>query len=224
VEKVAAKPSLEQMLTALTNQLLAGKSYLTIANGLTSADPVILATGKLFFGLTVEGNLQLAQIYAARLYDKTKGALTMFSLVSAVKLAAHDPMHSSKQTDLLQAASEIESRIAGLESILSSIKKRRDKAFAHLDPAFLDPHKLAASAVLSLEDLGTVYEKTGQMINEVTVVLRDTVGHFELFGIHDYETVLSLIADAKCAQVQKYEEEFGQPAPFDRPKNCPKPE
>jgi hypothetical protein len=221
---VTAKPSLELMLTALTNQLLAGTSYLTIANGLTSADPVILATGKTFFGLTVEGNLQLAQIYAARLYDKTKGALTMFSLVAAVKLAAQDPKHSSKHAGLLNAAGEIESRIAGLESILSSIKKRRDKAFAHLDPAFLDPQKLAASAVLSLGDLAKVFEETGRMINEVDVVLRDTTGYFELFDIHDYEMVLSLITDAKCAQVEKYEKEFGQPAPFDRPKNCPESE
>jgi hypothetical protein len=219
---MAAKPSLEQILTALINQVLVGKSHLTIANGLASADPVILATGKTFFGLSVEGNLQLAQIYAARLYDKTKGALTMFSLVSGVKVAAQDPAHAAKQAGLLKAAAEIESRIAGLESILSSIKKRRDKAFAHLDPAFLDPHKLAASAVLSLDDLAKVFTETGLMINEVSVVIRDTAIHFELFDVQDYQMVLSLITEAKCAQVEKYEKEFGQPAPFDRPKDCPK--
>src|SRR5215469_10099715 len=47
------KPTLKQILDALKNQVLVGRSYLDLAKGLVKADPVILQTASTFFGLTM---------------------------------------------------------------------------------------------------------------------------------------------------------------------------
>jgi hypothetical protein len=66
-----AKPTFKQVLDALKGQVLAGKSHLGIAKGLVNADPVLLDGARTFFGLTINGNLELAQMAIARLYDRT---------------------------------------------------------------------------------------------------------------------------------------------------------
>src|SRR5258705_463147 len=71
------KPTLKQILDALKGQILVGKSYLGIAKGLLSTDPVILDGARTFFGLTINGSLELAQMAIAKLYDRTKGAVTI---------------------------------------------------------------------------------------------------------------------------------------------------
>ncbi len=72
-----SKPTFKQILDAHKNQVLVGKSYLNLAKGLLKADPVILQTGPTFFGLTTDGSLELAQMTLARLYDQTRGAVTV---------------------------------------------------------------------------------------------------------------------------------------------------
>ncbi len=71
------KPTLKQILDALKRQVLVGKSYLGVAKGLLSADPVILDGARTFFGLTIDGGIELAQMAIARLYDRTTGAVTI---------------------------------------------------------------------------------------------------------------------------------------------------
>ena len=43
-EGILGKPTLKQILDALKNQVLVGKSYLDLAKGLLKADPVLLQT------------------------------------------------------------------------------------------------------------------------------------------------------------------------------------
>ena len=43
---ILAKPTLKQILDALKNQVLVGKSYLDLAKGLLKADPVILQSAQ----------------------------------------------------------------------------------------------------------------------------------------------------------------------------------
>ncbi len=48
-----------------------------IAKGLLNTDPVLLDGARTFFGLTIDGNLELAQMAIASLYDRTRGAVTI---------------------------------------------------------------------------------------------------------------------------------------------------
>jgi hypothetical protein len=62
-----SEPSIDQILANLINEVLLGRAYLTIANGLKDADPVVLKSSPTFFGLTIEAALQMSQMYAAKL-------------------------------------------------------------------------------------------------------------------------------------------------------------
>jgi hypothetical protein len=170
----------------------------------------------------LEGNLQLAQMYAARLYDKTPGAISIYSLISEAKKWAAG-LQKPGDSVALQEIRDSESRIQALEPILASITKRRNEALAHLDPRTVrDPQRLNAIATLTVPELSKVFAETGQIISEVNVVYRDIASNFEFLGVEDFKVAFGLIADAKCAQVEEWEKEFGTPAPFERPRNCPK--
>ena len=83
-----AKPTIDQILTSLKHEVLFGGAYLTIAKGLAGADPVVLRSSSAFFGLTLEASLQMSQMFAAKLYDKTSGAVTVESLLAEAELKA----------------------------------------------------------------------------------------------------------------------------------------
>jgi hypothetical protein len=90
------KPTLKQILDALKNQVLLGRSYLNLAKGLLKADPVILQTGPTFFGLTTDGSLELAQMAIARLYDKTSRAVTVQRMLDQAAQEIASFKHGSK--------------------------------------------------------------------------------------------------------------------------------
>jgi hypothetical protein len=50
-----------------------------MAKGLLNADPVVLDGTRTFFGLTIDGSLELSQMAIARLYDKTKRTVTIMA-------------------------------------------------------------------------------------------------------------------------------------------------
>lgn len=213
-----AKPNIEQISSSLANQVLVGSACLKIAQGLWNSDPIVLAAAKTFFGLALEGNLQLAQMYAARLFDKTKGAISVHSFIREAKEWAA----GLQDTEAAKAISSAESRIESLKPILSSLLKRRNEALAHLDPkTVVDPQHLDKSASLTFPQLEEVFVQTRRILNEIDALRTGIVSNFEFIGVEDYQMALMLISEAKCAQVDKYEKEFGKPAPFERPKNCP---
>ena len=216
-----AKPNFEQISISLANQVLIGNACTNIARGLWNADPVVLATAKIFFGLALEGNLQLAQIYAARMFDKTKGAISVYSFMREAKNWAAG-LQGAEAATAAEAITGAESRILSLEPILFSLLRRRNEALAHLDPkTVVDPQHLDKNAKLTFPELSKVFVQTGRILNEINALRTGVVSHFEFVGVEDYEMALMLISEAKCAQVDRYEKEFGKPAPFERPKNCP---
>jgi hypothetical protein len=219
-----SKPSIEQILTSLTNEVLLGRAYLTIASGLKDADPVVLKASATFFGLTIEASLQMSQMYAAKLYDQTKGAVTVESLLDRAKLGAAT-FKNGTPDDILLVVKSATTRIAGLQDILRSIQKRRHEVIAHLDPRTVtDPVGLATRAKLTISDLRKVFDETSAVLNDVMRLWHDTYAHMEFIGSDDYKTSLDLIADAKHAQVDRWEKEFpDKPCDFPRPRTARRP-
>jgi hypothetical protein len=214
-----SKPSIDQILANLINEVILGRAYLTIANGLRESDPVVLKSSPTFFGLTIEASLQMSQMYAAKLYDQTKGAVTVESLLERAKLGAATFKNGTPDDVSLVVASAT-SRIAGLQDIIRSIQKRRHEALAHLDPrTVIDSVGLATRAKLTISDLRKVFDETSAVLNDVMRLWQDTYAHMEFIGSDDYETSLELIAEAKHAQVDKWEKQFpDKPCDFPRPR------
>jgi hypothetical protein len=136
-------PTISEVLNSLKHEVVFGKGYLCIAKGLGEADPVVLGTANTFFGLTVESCLQMSQMFAAKLYDKTKGAVTVkFLLQEAASQAGMFKYGTSQEVSA--DIKEAEVRIAGLGTILKSVQDRRNESLAHLDPNTVkDPAGLA---------------------------------------------------------------------------------
>lgn len=218
----SSKPTIGQILARLRHEVLFGRAYLTIAKGLAEADPVVLQASQTFFGLTLQASLQMSQMLAAKLYDKTKGSVTIRLLLNEALSKAGTFKHGTA-SQVCAAVKGASLRVAGLDSILASVEVRRNQAIAHLDPrSVADPAGLAVRAKLTFADLEKVFSETGRILNEISVLWDDTSAVMELIGSDDFKSALELIADAKHAQVDRWESEFKEPCPFRRPRSRPR--
>ena len=211
------KPTIDQILANLRNEVLLGKAYLGIGKGLAGADPVVLSTSRTFFGLTLEASLQMSQMLAAKLYDKTNRTVTVKSLLEMAQSKAGMFKYGTPQ-EVSAAVKEAETRIAALVPILKSVQERRNQALAHLDPKTVtNPAGLDVEAKLTLADLEKVFAETGAILNEFSRLWQDTTSIMRFIDDDDFTSALALIADAKHAQADRYESEFKEPYPSPRP-------
>ena len=215
------KPTLKQILDALKNQVLVGKSYLDLAKGLLQADPVILQTAPTFFGLTMDGSLELAQMAVARLYDRTSVSVTVQKMLGQATLEIASFQRGPKQ-EVSEAIANSEKIVVELEPVLAAIRQRRNEWLAHLDPRTVaDPKALAAQAKLTIPDLERAFRETEEMLVKLSCFYDGTFGDLEFIGGDDYEIALDWIRRAKCASIEHYEREFGAGSwTGPRPKDC----
>jgi hypothetical protein len=184
------KPNLKQVLDALKRQVLVGRTYLDLAKGLLRADSVILQTAPTFFGLTSDGSLELAQLAVARLYDRTKGAVTVRRMLRQAATQVSLFKRGDRQ-QVTEAISKSKRRVSAIEPVLESIQERRNKWLAHLDPATVrNPAALAAKAKLTIPDLERAFRETEEMLIELSCLYEGTVGDLRFLGGDDYEMAL----------------------------------
>jgi len=217
-----AQPTLKQTLDALRQQVLVGKSYFNLAKGLLSADPYLLQTAPTFFGLTINGSMELAQMAVARLYDKTGRAVTIRTMLrdALTQLSSFKNATAQQAQHAIQASVQ---RVAAIEPILRSIKRRRDEWLAHLDPRTVaNPGALAATAQLTMPDLEKAFVETEKTIVELYALHEGAFGDLEFIGGDDYEVALNWIRSAKCAFIENYENEFRTRWTDARPRDCTK--
>lgn len=216
-----SKPTLKQILDVLKRQVLVGRSHLDLANGLLQADPVILQTAPTFFGLTIDGSIELAQLTIARLYDKTSGAVTVRSMLDRATNDVGSFVRGDEQEIKAFFANAI-SVVLALEPVLAVILKRRNEWLAHLDPRTVsDPHELSLRAKLTIPDLQRAFKETEDIIIDLSSLYEGTVGDLRFLGGDDFETALNWIRLAKCAFIERFEKEHG-PGSWTgaRPKDC----
>jgi hypothetical protein len=145
-------PTLKQILDALKKQVLVGRTYLDTARGLLNADPVLLQTAPTFFGMAIDGSLELAQMAVARLYDTTRNTMSVPKMLKRAEQEAGTFQRGSGQ-EVRKAIAECRKIVVGLEPVIASIGERRNGWLAHLDPNTIsDPNALAARAKLTPGD------------------------------------------------------------------------
>jgi hypothetical protein len=214
------KPTLKQVLDAHKNQVLVGKSYLNLAKGLLKADPVILQTGPTFFGLTTDGSLELAQMTLARLYDQTRGAVTVQVMLAQARREASSFQRGSHR-EIIATIAKCERTVRGLEPVFTSIRKRRNEWLAHLDARTVtDPKALSARAKLTIPDLDRAFKETEDIVCDLSSLFEGVIGKLEFLGGDDYNVTLDWIRSAKCTFIENFEKEFKTPWTGPRPKNC----
>ena len=214
-------PTFIQTLQSLRRQTLIGKSYLNLAKGLLKADPALLQqVSPTFFGLTVDGSLELAQMAIARLYDKSRGSVTIRSMLDDAtgELAVFRNATEAQARDIVFRACQ---RVIGIQPVLDVIRHRRNKWLAHTDPQTVaNPTAVAAKALLTIPDLDSAFTATEAVIVELFSRHQGEYGPLEFIGADDYEGALNWIRSAKCTFFENYEKEFGRALDGPRPKDC----
>jgi hypothetical protein len=209
-----------QTLEALRRQVLVGKSYLNVARGLLQADPYLLQIAPTFFGLTIDGSLELAQMAVARLFNKTKGAVTIRTMLrdAAEQLSTFQNATPEEAEDVILKSTQ---RVIVIQPILDAIRRRRNEWLAHLDPRTVaNPATLAARARLTMPDLEKAFSETEGIVVEVLARHQGVIGELEFIGGDDYKTALDWIRSAKCTFIENYEKEFHTRWTDARPKDC----
>ena len=108
------KLTLKQILGAMEKQVLVGRTYLDMAGGLLKADPVLLHASPTFFGLTIDGSLELSQMAVARLYDETKHTMTVPKLLRRAEMEAGSFQRGTLQ-EVRQTIAESDKAVDALE-------------------------------------------------------------------------------------------------------------
>ena len=215
-----AKPTLKQTLEALRRQVLVGKSYFNLARGLLKADSYLLQTAPTFFGLTIDGSLELAQMAVARLYDKTQGAVTIRTMLydAAQQLSTFQNATPKEAEEAILKSAQ---RVIVLQPILDAIRRRRNKWLAHIDPATVaNPATVAARATLTMPDLESAFRETEGIVVDLFARHQGVFGELEFIGGDDYQMALDWIRSAKCTFIENYEKEFHRRWTDARPKDC----
>ena len=197
LREALGKPTFKQVLDALKGQILGGKSYLGIAQGLLSADPVLLDGARTFFNLTIGGNLELAQMAVARMYDRTRGAVTIPAMLVRAKSEIGSFQRGS-HTEIMQAITKAEAAVTGLQAVLKSMHTRRNEWLAHLDPRTVsDSAALAIKAKLTIPDLEHALKETEEIVLEMSSLYEGVIGDLHYLGEDDYKSALNWIRKAK---------------------------
>jgi hypothetical protein len=219
------QPTFNQVLLALKSQIIVGKTYLSIAEGLIQSqqeDPIVQQIAPVFFGLMINGSLEHAQMTIARLYDKSRGSVTVPRMLEQ----ATENIASFVRGDVPQIADLVaqgKRMVAELEPVILAIRTRRDKRLAHLDPhSVADPNAYAQEARLTFPDLREAFKKTESLLIDVSSLHDGTVGDLRFVGGEDYKVVLHDLRRYKCAVIEAYEKTYHVDWGPLRPKDCAK--
>lgn len=212
--------SLEQIVNSLKTEVIFGRTHLKIVRAIRAADPVVVHTARTFFGLTHDAHIDVAQMYAAKLHDKTSGTITVRSaLDEAERIAGTFSRASAEQVRTIVAAAKVQ--LKEFETTLSTLEDRRNEYLAHLDRnTVLDPTEINTRATLTIDDLDHLFLETGNILNDISQFHDGSFSFLELTDSDDCANAFQLLAEAKCAQADNFEKEFQKPWPYERPAIC----
>jgi hypothetical protein len=195
-----ATPTLDQIMSGLIREVRFGKAALRVAVGLNYTDSDIWNVAPMFFGLARQANLEVAQMYLARLYDRPTKTREPVTVRTLLKLGERQPELFTKGTpdEVIAAAKECRKIITSLREPLASIETRRNEALAHLDKnSVMNPGGLKQTAPLSMADLQRMFDETENILRKMDRFYSGLVGEIFFLEQDDYRAVLKIIAEAK---------------------------
>ena len=217
-----SSPTLKQILDALIKQVLVGRTYLNTAKGLLLADSVVLQSAPIFFGIVVDGSLELAQMAIAGLYDSTRNKMSVPTLLKRAEKEVGTFTRGNEQ-EVKTAIVYSQKLVDGLETVIASIEERRNGWLANLDPQTIGDHKaLDAKAELTVPDLERSFKDTEAILLKMSALYDGTACESDFVIGNDHEVALDWIRRAKCAYIERYETMFKVRWEGPRPKDFPR--
>jgi AbiU2 len=194
---------LSQVFSAIEQQIRNAKTYFAVSQSfrkLLETDLGIFSEAPTFFGMTVEGNIELAEMTVARLYDRSDNTVTIWSMLAQAKRESGS-FTSGNEKEVCEAIEQAEAIVAELQPILAAIKHRRNKWFAHLDVRTVtDPQELNARANLQIPELEQVLRETEKIFENLERLYSGIIGPITYLGGEDYKRVIKRIREAQAAE------------------------
>jgi hypothetical protein len=208
--------ALDSTLASLTDEAIFGRSHLRIAQGLSQKareDASLLNVASTFFGLTFLAHLEAAFLRAAKLFDKTKGAASLYSmLIDAEKASGSFKCLTPPDARAAIGAARIE--IEGLQGTLDSIRIIRNKRIAHLDSENIrKPKELTEQAKVTIDDLEKVLETAGKIVRQIRGDYSECESLNQFLDAEDYNKMFQLLARAERERLESI---GGQERPMTR--------
>lgn len=196
---------------------MAGRTALRIALGLRQADYVVLSVAPVFFGAVMDRFLEVAQLHAARLYDRTGDSVTVHTLLTEASKHPKDFPRGDVQS-VCKAVAKAHTQIALLAIPLKFIKTRRNEGIAHLDPrSVVSPGSLKQTAPITFAELEKIFDVTAAILLDFWKLLDGTCAPLVYLSDDDYTVVLGHIEKELCARADDYEKTNGEAPPWPVP-------
>lgn len=218
---ISLQERFEKVMERVFWGIVEGTYHLKIGRGVAEAvlnDAVIASVCEVFWKMTVRAHLYSAQMFALKLFDKQKDAITVEYLLNLADQcsASFQEVTPGEVTRVTNCA---RSEINDLERDLEPLRAKRDKILAHADrKAVNDPEGLTAETTVAFPVLQRVFDTAGNILNELSKAYSGKKYSLELLDSDDFNDAIQLIADVKHHEADKFEEQHGLSVPFPRPK------
>jgi len=204
------------LLDRLAQEVFLGRTHLWIWRYLNNAlveKPNVGKEARCFFTLTLRAHSDEAFMHLARLFDTTKGSVSLRTLPKLARSNATMFQEMKGQQVLSQLLPEQEHLIHELEAAAKPVKRRRHTLLAHLDPqAVTNFEGLAKEAMVTVGSLEKLYQGAGEVVNAFSRPYRNSMNAMELVGWEDYKRVVELVERGIAAEHEEFEKRWG-PAP-----------
>lgn len=175
-------------------EVIVGRTHLGIAKRLREADPAVIPAAQTFFTLTHNAHLDAAQMYAAKLYDKTRNAITISTVLDKAERVAGTFPHKTPPQNVRSIVAAARRRIQEFEKTLDVIENRRNEYLAHLHVnAIIDREGIFNRAELTFDDLDELFVETVNILNDISQMYNGTLAVPALPNADDCENIFRMI-------------------------------
>jgi HEPN superfamily AbiU2-like protein len=201
-----------KIFDSVCNEVVMGNAHLELWRGLAKRlreSPFVANTARTFFGMTLESHLDTAFLYAAKIFDRNRGSLSLWTVLRYAEENKRSlPGETSTVIERVVAGSRVE--LTKLDDSLKAVRTRRDKVIAHLDAQFVsNPEKVAEQSQIAVNDLQKIFVVAFRLLNNISIPYWQSSASLELIGVNDFEHALQLIEREKKRERAEYEAEFG---------------
>jgi hypothetical protein len=196
---------LYKIAQALTTEAYEGILHVDIGRGIRTIDPIIGNRAPAFFIQSINAHLNAAQMYAAKLFDRSGSAFTIPKFLIECRECRRE-FKQTKPDEVLAYITEAEHKIDGFRPVLKTIKHRRDQYLAHISRELVfDLKRLKEGPKLEFGQIRGVLFKGGRIVNELSRMLCGKTNPILDSDHDDYKIVVEMLRKQVAVELAQQE-------------------
>jgi hypothetical protein len=160
--------NLDLLLNWLAVEVSSGRAHHSIVRALSRAKRAeALWIAPDFFELTIGAHADATTMCVTRLFDRTRGTVSLYSLLTVARNHIGEFRNASAQ-DVRTTLGESATQLQGLEMKLTALRTRRHKTVAHKDPdPLVDPEGYIRDGKVSYQEIDVLFEQADDIIGKL---------------------------------------------------------